>query len=68
MVPQERYICGNNQKDWRPKPSIFFSTKGKLGMKLLDAFHERFEEMDGRDDCPFEKEIRGITIRMHVGA
>lgn len=68
QVPQIQYTCGNTQKDWTPKPVILFSTKGELGVKLIDAFRERFEGMDGRDDCPFEACIRGITIRMNVGA
>ena len=68
MVPQPPYECGNTQKNWDRKSSVYFSTKGRLGVKLLDAVNGKFEGIDNRDDFPFDEACRGITIRIHVGS
>ena len=68
LVPQDRYTCGNTQKDWRPKTTILFFTREYLGVKLLNVLQGKFEGMNDRDDPPFGEDCRGITIRMHVGS
>ena len=68
VVPQVRYKCGNTQKDWESKPTIYFFTSDCLGVKLSEAFRGNFKGMNDRDDSPFGAECRGITIRMHVGS
>ena len=65
-VPQLRYTCGNTQKGWEPKPTIYFSTSKRPGVKLSDVIQGKFNGVDGRDEFPFGEDCRGITIRMHV--
>lgn len=68
VVPQVPYKCGNTQKDWEPKPTIYFFTSDRFGVKLFDLFRGNFKGMNDRDECPFGAECRGITIRIHVGS
>jgi len=69
VVPQIGYKCGNTQKDWEPKPTIYFyTTSNHPGVKLSDVIRGNFKEMKDRDEFPFGAECRGITIRMHVGS
>ena len=66
VVPQRPYVCGTAQKGWNRKPPILF-TCGRPGVKLLDAANEQPNGMDGRDNCPFDTNTQGLTIRIHVG-
>jgi hypothetical protein len=67
-VPQPPYTCGNTQKDWEAKPPIYFFTKDRPGVKLLNARDGMFEGVNDRDQPPFDAVCRGITIRIHVGS
>ena len=67
-VPQTPYTCGNTQKEWEAKPAVYFFTRGRHGVRLIDALQGKFEGIDERDAHPFGQSCRGITIRMHVGS
>ena len=65
-VPQCPYKCGTNQRQWKQKPSICFRTRSSPGLRLPDAARGHVEDMDDKDDSPFDVEVGGITIRIHV--
>ena len=67
MVPQPPYQCGNTQKNWDQKQSIFFFTREESGVNLADARGGKFGGINDRDSFPFNEDCRGITIRIHVG-
>jgi len=66
-VPQLPYRCGNVHGEWDPKPPVLFFKLRRLGVKLSDVARKEFKGMDDRDESPFD-EVRGITIRIHVGS
>ena len=66
-VPQHRYR-GKTQKDWIPESTIYFFTLDRLGVKVSDMLKGEFSGVNDRDDLPFGKDSRGITIRIHVGS
>jgi hypothetical protein len=67
MIPQPPYECGNTQKVRVRGPPILFFTRDNLGVKLLDAQEGMLEDVNDRDQPPFDADCRGITIRIHVG-
>ena len=66
VIPQPPYECGNTQKVQVRKPPILFFTGGNLGVKLPDAREGMLEDVNDRDEPPFDAACRGITIRIHV--
>jgi len=66
-VPQFPYIGPDYKDGWARKPPVPFVKYGRPGVKLLDVMNEVFRGIDDRDDPAFDGDLRGITIRMHVG-
>ena len=67
-VPLRGYECGNPQKDPEKRAPILFSLRGSPGVRLVDLHGGHFEGIDERDNCPFGKNYRGISIRLHVSS
>ena len=65
---------GGIQEDWNRGPSVLFFTRGRPGVKLLDAENGEFEEIDDRDVIVLEyRELSyyyhsSITIDIHVSS
>ena len=68
VVPQLPYTCETLQRNWKQKPTIYFFTKNRLGVKLSDVLQGKFEGINGRDTFPLDAGSRGITIRIHVSS
>ena len=77
VVPQQPLYMDSWK--WKKKSSILFFTRGRLGVKLLDAKNGQFEEIDDRGDL-VRKELErweasssapchsSIMIQIHVGS
>ena len=78
VVPRPLYTCGGFKEDRDPWPSILFFTRGRLGVKLLDAENGVFEEIDDRDVIVgklehwelhyYKTHLFPIKIQIHVGS
>ena len=66
LMKQNTYRCGNEQKDWKPLPTIDFTVRGKEGICLTDAANLHFSDLDGRDDLMFRDTGIGNSVSCRI--
>ena len=66
LVEQTMYRCGNEQKGWKPLPTIDFTVRGKEGIRLTDGANLHFSDLDGRDDPMFKDTGIGNSVSLEI--
>ena len=66
MVPQLPYVCETSKKNL--EDPIKFSTRGRHGVRLLDARDGKLEEMDDRGEFQGGIRLHTMKIWIHVGS
>lgn len=64
-IRQHPYKCSASWKRWDQKPTVCFLTRGSPGVRVSDASEGRVEDLDDKDDFPFDMRCNEITIRIH---
>ena len=66
MVPQLSYVCEKSKKNL--EDPIKFSTRGRRGVRLLDARDGKLEDMDDRGGFQGGIRLHTMKIWIHVGS
>ena len=65
-IPQKPYKYGRKQWDSKPLGYIPFSVNGRPGLNMGDALHQRFTDLDGRDELVLQDAPNAISCRLLV--